>query len=176
MSRRVWDRLSLTYQRRLERSGVDRTAYERGELLKSARGHAPHKTPEHPTRRLSNIFAQEQYEERGRRRAVVRTSTMPVIGADGVVTQLQAASMTKRDRSLVGRQWNAIKDSLKHGDDSDLDALGGKSVSGLDAAGVRRRVHLMTSTDHLDDLAARSPALLSVESVYSTASRLSAVA
>jgi hypothetical protein len=176
MSRRVWDRLTPTYQRRLQRGGIDRTAYERGELLKAARGHSAEKTPEHPTRRLANPFAQAHYEKRGQRRAVVRVSTMEVVGADGRVTRLRAASMSKQDRSRVGLHWNAMKGSLSYGDASDLGRLAGKSVSGKDASGQRRRVMLMASPDHLDDVAARNPSLFSADSIYRTASLVAAVA
>lgn len=44
--RKGWDSLAPGYRARLERGGVSRAGYERGESIKSARGHA--KTPEHP--------------------------------------------------------------------------------------------------------------------------------
>ena len=52
MSRKGWDSLSGSYRERLERGGVDRAAYGRGESLSSARGHAG--TPERPLTSFEN--------------------------------------------------------------------------------------------------------------------------
>lgn len=48
-SRRSFDSLSDAYRRRLERGGIGRTQYERGDSLKAARGHKAGVTPEHPS-------------------------------------------------------------------------------------------------------------------------------
>jgi hypothetical protein len=45
MARRGWDTLSTGYRDRLQRSGVTREGYERGESIQKARGHES--TPEH---------------------------------------------------------------------------------------------------------------------------------
>lgn len=49
-----WDVLDLKYRARLERNGLTRAGYARGDSLKSARGHKPDKTPEHPQDFLKN--------------------------------------------------------------------------------------------------------------------------
>jgi hypothetical protein len=50
MARKGWESLSPGYRSRLERGGISKSAYERGETIKSARGH--NSTPERPS--LSN--------------------------------------------------------------------------------------------------------------------------
>jgi len=50
MARKGWESLSPAYRNRLERGGISKAAYERGESIKSARGHS--QTPERPS--LSN--------------------------------------------------------------------------------------------------------------------------
>lgn len=52
MARKGWTALSPTYRARLERNGITRSAYERGESIKGARGHS--KTPEHPSQAKRN--------------------------------------------------------------------------------------------------------------------------
>ena len=46
MARKGWDSLSAGYRARLERGGISKTAYDRGESLAKARGHQA--TPERP--------------------------------------------------------------------------------------------------------------------------------
>lgn len=46
MARKGWDQLSAKYRARLEKNGVSKRQYERGESIQGARGHA--KTPERP--------------------------------------------------------------------------------------------------------------------------------
>lgn len=46
MARKGWDQLSAKYRARLERNGISKSGYERGDSIRSARGHA--KTPERP--------------------------------------------------------------------------------------------------------------------------------
>jgi hypothetical protein len=48
-SRRNYDSLSDAYRKRLERGGISRTEYNRGDSLKAARGHKAGVTPEHPS-------------------------------------------------------------------------------------------------------------------------------
>lgn len=47
MARKGWQQLSAAYRARLEKGGVSKAAYERGESIQSARGHS--QTPERPT-------------------------------------------------------------------------------------------------------------------------------
>lgn len=176
MNRRDWERLTPTYQRRLERGGISRSQYESGARLSVARGHHPERTPEHPTRQLPDRAAQYRYVERRRQRETIRTSVLTVVAKDGSIVHLQSASMSRQDRSRVGTFWNAVKEYQQHGDDDMLDALAGRSVAGLDEDGVRRRVELMTSADHLDDIASRNPGLFRRDTIYNTITRLAAVA
>ena len=46
MARKGWESLSSGYRKRLEKGGISKSGYERGESLAKARGHA--KTPESP--------------------------------------------------------------------------------------------------------------------------------
>lgn len=55
--RKGWGQLSDAYRKRLERGGITRSAYERGESIKKARGHES--TPERPS---------DAYTIRGRER------------------------------------------------------------------------------------------------------------
>lgn len=56
MARKGWEALSPGYRATLEKGGITRAAYERGDSLKKARRHD--KTPEHPPRDLSKIAKQ----------------------------------------------------------------------------------------------------------------------
>ena len=67
-SGKVWSNLSPNYRARLERNGVTRTQYERGDSLKGARGHA--NTPENPAEALRNPDKYEIYI--GKRDALIR--------------------------------------------------------------------------------------------------------
>ena len=58
MARKGWDQLSPAYRARLEKGGVSKTAYERGESIQAARGHS--RTPERPTQ--AQNFPQYQNE------------------------------------------------------------------------------------------------------------------
>jgi hypothetical protein len=49
-----WDSLSPAYRARLERNGIGRAAYLRGDSLKTARGKKPGQTPEHPKDAIKN--------------------------------------------------------------------------------------------------------------------------
>lgn len=54
-----WDALSPAYRKRLERNGVSREQYLRGNRLGSARGHS--QTPERPERATRNPQRYQQY-------------------------------------------------------------------------------------------------------------------
>lgn len=116
--RRSWDSLTPAYRRRLERSGLTRSAYESGAPLTGARGHG--KTPERP--------------ERADRRAgyaayrAKRSQPMRVITPSGVVT---LSGMTKADRSTVGRHLSAVRWYLENGSaGSRLTDFDGVTVTG----------------------------------------------
>jgi hypothetical protein len=47
MARKGWGQLSANYRGRLEKAGISKRDYERGESIKAARGHS--QTPERPT-------------------------------------------------------------------------------------------------------------------------------
>ena len=63
MARKGWDSLSDGYRARLQKGGISRSAYERGESLAKARGHE--RTPERPSQpklkeRYPNYFNERQ--------------------------------------------------------------------------------------------------------------------
>jgi hypothetical protein len=64
MARNAWESLSDSYRKRLTRGGIDRAAYERGDSLKTARGHKAGKTPEHPTDLFKSPEKYKEYRER----------------------------------------------------------------------------------------------------------------
>lgn len=51
MARKGWNELSDAYRKRLERAGITKGKYDKGESIKAARGHA--KTPERPSEAYS---------------------------------------------------------------------------------------------------------------------------
>jgi len=61
-ARRVWDALSASYRRRLEKGGITRESYEGGVSLKAARGHGT--TPENIREYQKNPGKFKQYRER----------------------------------------------------------------------------------------------------------------
>lgn len=62
MARKGWTALKQDYRERLERNGIDRAAYERGESLAKGRGHE--KTPERPTQKNISRDYPQYYRER----------------------------------------------------------------------------------------------------------------
>lgn len=68
MARKGWSSLSAGYKARLEKAGISKTDYERGQSIQAARGHA--KTPERPTQKTGN-FPQYQAERARLTRRVV---------------------------------------------------------------------------------------------------------
>ena len=57
MARKGWEQLSEGYRKRLERAGITKSKYEKGESIKAARGHA--EPPERP---------REAYSREGRKK------------------------------------------------------------------------------------------------------------
>lgn len=84
MTRRIWGTLSGSYRERLQRNGISQAAYERGESLKSARGHA----------------GSEGHRDSRTIRAIVRDgSTAKVVTITGT---------TKAERTRIARHWNYV--------------------------------------------------------------------
>lgn len=54
MARKGWGALSPTYRKRLEKAGIDQTAYDSGASIQGARGHA--NTPERPSQVINPPF------------------------------------------------------------------------------------------------------------------------
>lgn len=59
-----WDSLSPAYRARLERGGITRSGYLRGDTLGAARGHKPGRTPEHPKDAVKNPERYKGYKPR----------------------------------------------------------------------------------------------------------------
>ena len=98
MARRGWDDLSDTYRGRLERGGISRTGYERGESLSGARGHAT--TPERPERAESKP---EYQSYRELRQAIVDLKqaiwgTSGKFSAKGIRGELRGLSRSQLER------------------------------------------------------------------------------
>lgn len=108
MARKGWDGLSPEYRSRLERGGVSKSAYERGESIKSARGHE--RTPERPN--LSNPQQFPQYHsERQRLINVVNIKKERLFGASPKWNPTRArANMMKYAPSMASLQWAADAD------------------------------------------------------------------
>lgn len=88
MARAGWDSLSDSYRGRLERSGVTRSDYERGESIAKGRGHS--QTPEHPERAELHP---DRYREYVRRR-----------------TALEQQVIAKKEEAFRGSpKWNATR-------------------------------------------------------------------
>lgn len=107
MSRKGWDQLSPDYRGRLERAGISRSDYGRGESLSAARGHGS--TPE----RRFTAAELENPPERFRGYAELRREII------GLKRELLTESGKREDSNWAGRQ---------------LKALGGKSRAVLEKA------------------------------------------
>ncbi|GAA0411809.1 hypothetical protein [Streptomyces luteireticuli] len=115
--RKSWDLLSDGYRKRLERGGITRAAYEQGKSLSRARGHAY--TPERPERAAKNTHKYQRYL---RARKDIR-----VVSRDGVV---MLDGLTKKERGIVAKHWNAVGKFLETGDNKDLVKFEGVTVGG----------------------------------------------
>lgn len=104
--RKGWDELSPDYQKRLQRGGIDRTAYAAGASLKSARGHAA--TPEKPQRAAKELGARqaEQYRER----RVKRQRTMRIL--DQQRGEFHVSGLRAKDRRKIQKYWLTVFDYL----------------------------------------------------------------
>jgi hypothetical protein len=65
MARKGWDSLSPNYRARLEKNGISKRAYDRGESIQSARGHE--NTPERPKQGAAFPIYQAERERLTRR-------------------------------------------------------------------------------------------------------------
>jgi hypothetical protein len=133
--RKGWKDLSPNYRSRLERGGLTAELYRRGASLIKARGHE--KTPERPEQAVNNPAKYVDYQRRGGK-------TMLVLVRDEGVRPVE--HLTVRERSTVGKHWNAVKRYVERGDDSTLAKFEGRTVNG---------VELETNPDEIDDIAIR---------------------
>lgn len=103
MARKGWESLSPGYRNRLERGGVTKSSYERGESITSARGHE--RTPERPS--LSNPQHYPQYHsERQRLINAVMVRKQTLWGESPKWNPRKAqANMIKYAPSMASLQW-----------------------------------------------------------------------
>jgi hypothetical protein len=73
MARKLWEALTEAYRKRLTRAGISKAAYERGESVQAARGHAH--TPEHPEEAYKGKNA-ERFAAYRKRRAERQSTRM----------------------------------------------------------------------------------------------------
>lgn len=97
--RKGWDNLSAPYRRRLERRGITRLAYERGDSLTRARGHFI--TPSTPRRRIIHDRQRAESEAWLRLRGRVR--------------RLQAGESIRREYLVTRkiRTTQALEDTVR---------------------------------------------------------------
>ncbi|MER5542464.1 hypothetical protein ABT072_08395 [Streptomyces sp. NPDC002589] len=147
--RRDWSALSAGYRARLEKSGIDRAAYESGASLKSARGHR--ETPEHPEEAARRPADFSAYRIRNAKYITVLTDDGP-----------RDIRLDKADRSRVAEHWNAAKEWAKRGDPGKLNAMEGITVQDVDTG---ENIPLAGPTMNLYRVA--SSGRMNVESIYS---------
>jgi len=116
MARKGWDSLSPGYRARLEKGGVSKSAYDRGESIKSARGHE--RTPERPS--LSNPQQFPQYHsERQRLINAVNARKQELWGTSPKWNPAKAkANLAKYSPPMARLQW-----ALDAEDDDLFDAI-----------------------------------------------------
>lgn len=102
MARRNWVDLSDRYQARLLRGGIDQRAYERGESLSAARGHA--QTPEHPL--SAGEVVPQRYERWFNERF---NSPIKMLTDQG---EVWLVGVPMKDRSVISGHWNAVQSYL----------------------------------------------------------------
>lgn len=109
MARRDYDALSAGYRGRLERAGMTRAEYERGDSLKSARGHS--QTPERPSRALNRPEAYPDYIARRfalERRVIARKAeifgTGPKFNAQRSRENLRSGPKTEQPASMAAME------------------------------------------------------------------------
>jgi len=102
MARRKWAELSATYRGRLERSGIGQSAYERGESLSAARGHA--QTPEHPL--AADAEVPKRYERYYNEKF---NNPIKMLSDQG---EVWLVGVPMRDRAAIAGHWNAVQSYL----------------------------------------------------------------
>ena len=103
MARKGWDSLSPGYRSRLEKGGVSKSAYDRGESIKSARGHE--RTPERPSLSNSQQFPQ-YHNERQRLINAVMAKKQEYFGTSPKWNPVRAkANFVKYAPSMARLQW-----------------------------------------------------------------------
>lgn len=102
MARKGWDALSPGYRSRLEKAGISKADYTRGESIQAARGHA--RTPERP--RQAAAFPQYQ-SERNRLSRKVLEKKQAFFGGSPKWNPKRAARRFKEDPpSMIElRRW-----------------------------------------------------------------------
>ncbi len=152
-SPQAWKVLKPATRQRYQKAGITRSDYLRGASLSAARGHS--QTPERPERAANNPQRYSRYNRRGGK-------TMRVVSTSGV---REVQHLSKAERSLVGKHWNAVKEYLNGLDDNGdgLAAFEGRTVNG---------VELETRTNALDWWATRGD--LGFESLYPNAATMPA--
>jgi hypothetical protein len=119
MARRGWDTLSQGYRDRLQRSGISREGYERGESLSRARGHK--ETPEHGLKdAIKNPAKYRQYLD-ARRERQERDDPQKLARLINQVNQ-HAARIDVAGNSTYGSQF-AIRENLDSACIEELEAM-----------------------------------------------------
>jgi len=110
MARKGWDQLKPDYRKRLERNGISKIDYERGDSIKAARGHE--RTPERPS--LSNPQQFPKYHsERQRLINAVVQKKQNYFGTSPKWNPAKAkANLVKHAPSIAKLRWanNASED------------------------------------------------------------------
>ncbi len=150
-SPQAWKALKPATRQRYQKAGITRSDYLRGASLAAARGHS--QTPERPERAANNPRRYSRYTRRGGK-------TMSVVSTSGVQ---DVRHLSKAERSVVGKYWNAVTDYLDGRDENGdgLAAFEGRTVNG---------VELETGRDALDWWATHGD--LSFESLYPDAATM----
>jgi len=103
MARKGWDSLSPGYRQRLEKSGIGKAGYDRGESLQKARGHA--QTPERPKASNAQQFPR-YHNERQKLVNAVNRKKQDFFGTSPKWNPQRAkANMSKHPPSLAKLRW-----------------------------------------------------------------------
>lgn len=104
MARKGWDSLSPGYRQRLEKGGISKTAYNRGESLQKARGHA--QTPERPSQPKQREKFPQYHSERQRLVNAVNRKKQDFFGTSPKWNPEKAkANMSKYAPPLALLRW-----------------------------------------------------------------------
>jgi hypothetical protein len=109
MARKGWSSLSPGYRARLEKNGVSKGDYERGESIKSARGHKA--TPERPSQAISNPTQYPVYQrERDKLVSDITNKKQHWFSTAPVWNPTRSANKFKKDPPSMAelRRWNSL--------------------------------------------------------------------